>query len=151
MAFFVSAIYTESAYFLFSVATFYYARKGNWIGAGIAGMLCSATRVVGILILLPAALEWMRAHGWTLRESNQKATWMRLWGGIKSDFLTLLPLLLIPMGLIAFILYQNAHFNDPFLFLNAQANGWQRPNPNPVSALWEESTFMIPSILCGEL
>ena len=151
MAFFFSAIYTESAYFLFSVATFYYARRGNWLGAWIAGMLCSATRVVGILILLPAALEWMRAHGWTLREANRKATWVRLWQGIRSDGLSLLPLLLIPLGLLAFILYLNAHFNDPFLFLNAQANGWARPNRNPISALWEESTFMIPYILRGEL
>jgi hypothetical protein len=151
MAYFFSAIYTESAYFLFSVATFYFARRGNWLGAGIAGMLCSATRVVGILILLPAALEWMRAHGWTLREANRKATWVRLWQGIRSDGLSLLPLLLIPLGLLAFILYLNAHFNDPFLFLNAQANGWQRPNRNPISALWEESTFMIPYILRGEL
>lgn len=151
MAYFFSAIYTESTFFLFSVATFYYARQRNWVGAGIAGMFCSATRVVGILILLPAALEWLRAHGWTLHEIRRKETWAALWEGIRRDWYTALPLLLIPLGLLAFILYQNAHFNDPFLFLNAQANGWARPNRDPITALWEESTFMIPYILRGEL
>jgi hypothetical protein len=151
LAYFFSAIYTESTYFLFSVATFYFARKRQWAGAGIAGMFCAATRVVGILILIPAALEWMRAQGWTLRDIRQKDNWARLWQGIRQNFLSALPLLLIPLGLLAFMLYLNAHFNDPFLFLNAQANGWERPNRNPISALWEESTFMIPYILRGEL
>ncbi len=42
-AFFFSAVYTESAFLLFSVATMYYARRHQWLMAGLMGMITSAT------------------------------------------------------------------------------------------------------------
>jgi Gpi18-like mannosyltransferase len=49
------APYSESLFLLSSLAAFWWARRGRWGGAAIAGVVTTATRVVG-LVLVPALL-----------------------------------------------------------------------------------------------
>jgi hypothetical protein len=62
--------YSESLFLLLAVAAFWYARRGRWIGAGIAGALAALTRSVGIALAPALAIEALhrraegRGHAW---------------------------------------------------------------------------------------
>jgi hypothetical protein len=55
MAFFFSAVYSESLYLALSVGLFWCARQGRWAWVGVLGALAAATRSAGVVLLLPAA------------------------------------------------------------------------------------------------
>ncbi len=59
MAFFFSAIYSESLYLALSVGVFWCARKGHWALTGVLGALACATRPTGILLLAPALVLYL--------------------------------------------------------------------------------------------
>ena len=59
MAVFFSADYTESLFMAFAVATFLCARNGRWMWAATAGLLASATRSPGALLLLPTLVLYL--------------------------------------------------------------------------------------------
>src|SRR6202011_17894 len=61
-AIFFSAVYTESLFLALTVASVYYARRGNYITSGIVGALAALTRVEGVLLVLPLMYEIWR--GW---------------------------------------------------------------------------------------
>ena len=54
MAFFFSAVYSESLYLALSVGLFWSARHGRWAQVGVLGALAGATRSTGLVLLLPA-------------------------------------------------------------------------------------------------
>ncbi|HMD57646.1 MAG TPA: mannosyltransferase family protein [Solirubrobacteraceae bacterium] len=56
MAFFFSAIYSESLFLAFSVGLFWSARQGRWALAGLCGALAAATRSTGLMLIVPALL-----------------------------------------------------------------------------------------------
>lgn len=97
-SFYFGAVYNESLFLLLTVLSFYSARKGKWFMAGTFGLVASATRVFGIL-LLPALL----IEAW-----QQKAISRAYW------------VLLIPLGLGAYMWYLQATVGDPIAFYNFQ-------------------------------
>lgn len=106
---------SESLFLLCMACCLYFARTKKWLAAGLWGLLASFTRVVGILLLLPMAMEWWaqfktRPSGAPLRESLKDAACM----------------LLTPLGL-AFYLYINFTMaGDPFIFLQYQQSNWHQ-------------------------
>jgi hypothetical protein len=54
MAFFFSAVYSESLYLALSVGLFWSARHGRWALVGVLGALAAATRSTGLVLLVPA-------------------------------------------------------------------------------------------------
>ena len=58
-AFFYGIPYTESLFLLLAVAAFLAARTGHWAIAGIVLALASATRVPGLLLVVPVALLYL--------------------------------------------------------------------------------------------
>jgi len=103
-SYFLSLPLPEALFLFLTVAAFLAARRGRWWLAGLAGALAAATRPAGAL-LLPAlvllAIErgvWRRALGW---------------------------LLLIPLGVGAFMLYLHRLTGNAFAFAGAQS-GWGR-------------------------
>jgi hypothetical protein len=66
-AFFFSAIYTESLFLLLIAAALYYARKGEWLIAGLVGLLAALTRSAGVMILAPFGILFLQQFGWSLR------------------------------------------------------------------------------------
>jgi Gpi18-like mannosyltransferase len=56
-SFFFASIYTESLFLAVTVWSFYFARKKNWISAGILGALATATRVIGVALVAALAAE----------------------------------------------------------------------------------------------
>ncbi len=59
MAFYFSAIYSESLYLALSVGLFLCARRGRWGTAAILGALASATRSTGVVLILPSLLLYL--------------------------------------------------------------------------------------------
>jgi hypothetical protein len=51
------APYSESLFLLSSVATFWWARRGRWRTAAIAGVIATATRAVGLVLIPPLLIE----------------------------------------------------------------------------------------------
>ena len=59
MAFFFSAVYSESLYLALSVGVFLCARRGRWAWVAVLGALAAATRSAGVVLLLPAAMLYL--------------------------------------------------------------------------------------------
>jgi hypothetical protein len=62
-AFFFGVAYSESTFLLFVVLTFYCFRTRWWLLGGLCGAIATATRVTGILIVVPLAwIAWRAAE-----------------------------------------------------------------------------------------
>jgi hypothetical protein len=63
-SFFFLAPYSESLFLLAAVLSFWAARRGRWVLAGLAGALAAATRIVGIVLLPALVVEaWFAGRG----------------------------------------------------------------------------------------
>lgn len=100
-SFYFGAVYTEGIFFLLIVTAFYLAEKNKqsfstsrMLASSIVGSFASATRLIG-LFLAPALF-------FTKKRS-------------------IVPLLVIPIGFLAYVLYLQIEFNNPFYFLSAQS------------------------------
>jgi hypothetical protein len=61
-SFFFGVAYSESTFILFTLLAFYLFRTKRWILGGLCGAVATATRVPGILMLLPLAwIAWKTA------------------------------------------------------------------------------------------
>lgn len=104
-SYYLSVPYSEGLFLALTVTAFYAARKRFWLIAGLLAGLSAATRVSGILLIMPLAWEWYQ---------QRPRRWLSVW-----------PLVLIPMGLAAYMLYLDLNFGDPLLFSTVRAN-WGR-------------------------
>lgn len=102
-AFFLFLPYTEAFFLALSLASFYYARQSHWRYAGLFGMLAAATRLQGIL-LLPALM----VEAWHQREHPVRAA----------------GLLLIPLGLLAYLGLNAYVAGDALAFIDYQREHW---------------------------
>jgi hypothetical protein len=59
MAFYFSAVYSESLYLALSVGLFLCARRGRWAWAGVLGALAATTRSTGLVLVLPALMLYL--------------------------------------------------------------------------------------------
>jgi len=132
-AFFFLGVYTESLFLLFAVAAFYYARKGNWLAASIAGLLAALTKQLGLLLLLPLLYEYLdnvrfQAKCHCEERSDEAISSPRRRGllrslrslamtnvTIRSVRRDVLLLALIPVGTLAFLLFRQFFIGESFL------------------------------------
>lgn len=105
-----SSFYTESLFLFLSLLCFHSSLKNNWLITGIAGMLLSATRPTGVLILLPIFILIIQNF------RNDKIIW-QYW-----------PIALIPFGLFAFMFYLKIHTGHALAFAHGEhffaRDGW---------------------------
>ncbi|MAG60027.1 hypothetical protein CMO96_04530 [Candidatus Woesebacteria bacterium] len=142
-SFYFGAVYTESLFLFLALATFYAARKGNWLIAGLCGAVASATRIYGILLLPALFFEWfyqrellgmqprtLRGFFFFLPDAlRQKIHEVaeKLKKSVGVSYWPLLPLLIIPLGLLAYMSYLASTTGDPFAFYTELATfGEQR-------------------------
>jgi Gpi18-like mannosyltransferase len=118
---FFGAVYTESLFLLLSSLTFLFARQRLWAWTGIVGLLAASTRIVGITLLLPVLLEWWQSHNTTR-------------GARRFNWLGLLWICAIPIGLISQMLFLERAFGDPITFWTTQES-FNRIGINPINAL----------------
>ena len=61
-ALFFGTLMNESMLLFTSAATLYYIRKHKWYLVGIWGAAAALSRMVGILLAIPAAVEWLEHY-----------------------------------------------------------------------------------------
>ncbi len=59
MAFFYSAVYSESLFLALSVGLFWCGRNGRWTWVGVLGALAGATRSTGLMLIVPALILYL--------------------------------------------------------------------------------------------
>jgi hypothetical protein len=104
--FFLFIGYNESLFLLLAVGALYAGRRGHWWLAGALGALSSATRLFGVLLMAPLAVEYVRQRGWRLRPD-------------------VLGLALVPLGVVGYSIYCAVELGDPLAFSAAQ-DQWGR-------------------------
>jgi hypothetical protein len=114
MAFFFSAIYSESLFLALSVGAVLAARRDRWMWAGILGAGAAATRSTGVAVVLALVML-----GWG------RASWRQLaW------------LVLVPLGLLAFPIGLQLAGLDPKAPFDAQGV-WYREWAGPLGGVWD--------------
>ncbi len=108
-AVYFAAVYTESLFFMLTVASFYYMRARHWWIAGFVGFLAALTRVEGILLVVPFVMEWFAAR--------------KVDGDAKPSDLAAAAL--IPLGLAAYMAYLWVLRADALYFSHVQIH-WNR-------------------------
>ncbi len=103
-AFFLVAAYNESLLLALCAASLYFMRRGQWWWAGALAGLASATRQAGVLLAFAFIVEYLRQRQGNFRK-------------IRSDVLAIL---LVPSGLIAFMIYNAEALGDPLKFMHIQ-------------------------------
>jgi hypothetical protein len=120
-----SAPYTESLYLLLMVLCLALARDGRWLAAGAAAAALSATRNLGVFIVLPLLALAVAQHGWRplLRAApGTEGAWFAL--------------ALAPLGLSAYMLFLHGLVGDALAFKHVQI-AWGGQIGNPLAVIWE--------------
>lgn len=110
-SYFFSLPLPESLFLMLTVGSFYLAKRERWWLAGLCGALASASRTTGVLLLPALALLYWQMY----RPLRQMRPW-------RSDVLALL---LIPTGLLSFMIYLHAITGNAFAFKDSMA-AWGR-------------------------
>ena len=108
-AVFFSAVYTESLFFMLTVASFYYMRSHRYWIAGAIGFFAAMTRVEGVLLAVPFVMEWFFQYR----------------PDFKSGLKNLAAAALIPMGVFVYMAYLWVLRGDPLYFSHVQSH-WNR-------------------------
>ncbi|MGO9898490.1 MAG: mannosyltransferase family protein [Solirubrobacteraceae bacterium] len=110
MAFFFSAVYSESLFLALSVGAILRARRGRWTSAAVLGALAAASRSTGVLLLVPIAILYLygpRADQ-PLPTSRWAASGFARWRRLlprQRLSISALWLALVPLGLGAYLAY----------------------------------------------
>jgi hypothetical protein len=145
-AFFFNSVYTESVYLLFTVATMYFARRRFWLAAAVAGMLASATRNLGVLLLALVMWEWLRYRGWSILRIHRVDNWRNLGRALREHWHEAVIICAIPLGLLFYMAFLKMNFDRPFAFVEVQA-AWGRQNVGPLAVLNREVPALINTAL----
>jgi hypothetical protein len=120
-SFYFSILYSESLFLCLTVLAFVQLRRRDYLGAGLAGALLSATRIVGVLFVFSIVIAAYRQH----REEG---------GGFRSFRRAVLGVLLAPLGLLAFMVLLHQVTGDALAFAHIQ-RAWDRMAGNPFGYL----------------
>jgi len=122
-AFFFLAPYSESLFLLLVLLTFWWARGRRWAPAAIAGALAALTRNLGILLVVPLAVEaalQVRED----RESRREGREARLGVALGCSFAPL-------AGAALYLWFWRQYAGDWLAPIHQQAN-WERKLQNPI-------------------
>ncbi|HET6770460.1 MAG TPA: mannosyltransferase family protein [Actinomycetota bacterium] len=108
-AYFLLAPYSESLFLLLVVASLWAARREKWALAGVTGALAAVTRNVGVLLVLPLAVEGIHQF----RERGGRLAPRLLWSGA------------VAVGTLAYLGFWQGFGGDALAPLHQQAT-WQR-------------------------
>lgn len=107
-AVFYTSMYTEPLFFLLAVASFYHMQRREWLAAALMAGLASATRNVGILLVIPLVWEYVL-------EAKENR---------RNIFPGIVPLVMLACsGLAAYMIYLQIVHKDALMFLHA-AQTW---------------------------
>ncbi|KUK84176.1 MAG: Uncharacterized protein XD98_0129 [Microgenomates bacterium 39_6] len=115
-SFYFLSLYNEGLFLALVFFSFYQAKKGRWVWAGLLAGLSSATRVVGIFMLPALLVEFCQQNKWSFKIILNKKNWPQLVGIITSA-----------LGLLAYMAYLKKGTGDWLRFVTVQSDfGAQR-------------------------
>jgi hypothetical protein len=129
-SFLFSLSYSEGLFILLTLLALRALQRSDYVAAGAWGALVSATRVTGLLIGLAILVQAIVDQ---LRAGTRPAA---LPLALLADRRLLLAGLLVPLGLIAFMLHLKLLMGDGLAFSHVQV-GWGRTLANPLVNWWE--------------
>ncbi|MCH5212736.1 MAG: hypothetical protein J1G06_06960 [Oscillospiraceae bacterium] len=121
--FFFGAMLTESTFFLTTAASFYFIRRHNWLMVGVFGIFAALSRISGILILFPAAVEFIEYYG-IFKMLKDKQIKQTLGLVFKKGSLILLSL----FGVFIYLYCNYKTSGDWFKFLELEKKIWNQEN-----------------------
>ncbi len=156
MAFFFSAVYSESLYLALSVGVFWCARQGRWGWAGALGALAAATRSAGLVLVVPIVVLYLygpredRAPDFAVTRrarspkrdgipigaealSGATRPWWAPRYRLRRDVLWVAAL---PAGVAAYMLYLALAGGSALMPFHAQ-EAWSRHFAGPYVAVWD--------------
>jgi Gpi18-like mannosyltransferase len=134
-ALFFFAGYSEALFLLLSLTVFLCLQREKWWLAGIAGFCVTLTRSPGILLAVPFIVVFLQRfwHAHQTVTGWQEKVRALLW---PTTLAQLLPILLIPLGILAFMLYLGLQHYHPLAFSEQEAIYWKRPFNFPLNGIF---------------
>lgn len=111
VAVFFSSMYSESAFLFLALGSLWAAYRRRWVLAGLCGAGAALSRSVGVLLVFPLVVEFVRAHA-TPAAWRRSSTWLQF-------ACCGLPLL-ATAGYVAYLGWQ---FGDPMAYVVSQRHG----------------------------
>ena len=108
------APYTESLFIALTMAVFLFAYRHEWFWVAVAGVVLTAARNLGVMIVFSVAILALQAYGW--REFVKFG---------ERSFRVILAIWCIPLAMFGYMLYMHYHVGDAFAFKNIQL-AWGR-------------------------
>jgi hypothetical protein len=149
MAFYFSAVYSESLYLALSVGLFLCARRGRWAGAALLGALAAATRSTGMVLVVPLLLLYLygpredcdpdRAQPDARRAAGEHPTAATLLRALRPRYRVrrdALWVALVPVGLGLYMAHLALAGGDPLAPFHAEAV-WNRHFAGPYGGIWD--------------
>jgi hypothetical protein len=133
MAFFLSAVYSESLYLALSVGLFWCAREGRWAWVGALGALAGATRSAGVLLLVPALILYFYGPREDRPADFPQARRLHPRYRVRADVLLLA---LAPVGAALYMAHLALAGGDALLPFHAQ-EVWSRHFAGPFLGVWD--------------
>lgn len=137
MAYYFSAVYTESLFLALSVGCIYQARRGRWAWAGVLGALAAASRNTGLMLVVPIALLFLYGPRGD-RPPPAPAV-----PGVLSRLRPRYPIgrelawvLLVPVGLAAYIVFLALTTGDGLTPFSAEQY-WYHHFAGPLGGVWD--------------
>ncbi len=121
---FLSAVYSESLFLMFTLAAFWFATRRNWALAGLAGLLAALTRNSGVLLVVPLLLLYGRERGWSWR--HLRFQWLK---DLRLGWLAL-----VPAGLLLYMGYLQVKVGNAMKFTVAEEH-WHRHLSDPINTV----------------
>lgn len=118
-ALFFGTIMNESLLLFTSAATLYYIRKHKWALVGIFGVAAALSRMLGVLLAIPAAVEWLEHYKIFDKLKNKKIK--EVWKLFYSKGLWIF-LMLLGTGIYLYCNYKAT--GDFFKFVEYQRKYW---------------------------
>ncbi len=113
-AFFFSVAYSEAIFLVGVAGSLYHARRGQGVRAGLFAAFGSATKLAGILLVVPLVVEAFSQRAWTRPRPY-----------------SLLGIVIAPLGAITYFAWLHVEYGSYRTFFNAQQN-WVRESFSPV-------------------
>jgi hypothetical protein len=128
-ALFFFAGYAEALFMLLCLAVFIFLQRGkpaDWWLAGLSGFLAALTRPTGIMLVVPFLVVYIQRF-WTSGQQDQPS-----W---RQKMNALLPSVLIPLGVVTFMIYLGYTKSNPLAFSTEEAQAWSRHLSVPWSGI----------------
>lgn len=118
-SFFLGLAFSEGLYLTLTILFFYYLRKKKWLFIGLLGALSTACRSFGILLIVPAIIEWVFSNNLLCALKNKNLKPIKLIKELTCIFL-------IPVGFIYYLGLNKVITGDYFKYSVYIKHYWGR-------------------------